>query len=163
VAALVAGRGKRWFAVSLTLTALQWTARYSVATAVIVTLGGPLRPYLYWVLGWMTYAVSSVVPTPGSAGAAEATFYLLHRPVVPLAVLGVATALWRLLLFYLPVALSVVVWPALGVVERRADAAAAAADTAPVREPVAENPAPSEGASRVPLPSSLAHSTPPHG
>ena len=144
VAALVARRGKRWFALSLSLTAVQWLARYSVATAVIVVLGGPLRPFLFWVLGWMTYAVSSVVPTPGGAGAAETTFYLLHRPFVPAAVLVAATAAWRLLLFYLPVALAVVAWPALEAVERRGG---------PACEPVAENAPRAEPTGAPPLPS----------
>ena len=114
VARLVARRGKRRFAVSLSLTAVQWVARYSLATLVIVLLGGPLRPFLYWVLGWMTVAVSSAVPTPGAAGAAEATFYVLHAPFVPAEMLVVATAAWRLLIFYLPALVAVVAFPLLG-------------------------------------------------
>jgi len=115
----VARRGKGWLAVSLSLTAVQWIARYSMATVVISLIGGPLRPYLFWVLGWMTYAVSSAVPTPGAAGAAEATFYVLHAPWVEPQVLVVATAAWRLLLFYLPALVAVVLFPVLGAAERR--------------------------------------------
>ena len=118
VARLVARRGKRRFAVSLSLTAVQWIARYSLATLVIVLLGGPLRPFLYWVLGWMTVAVSSAVPTPGAAGAAEATFYVLHAPFLPAEMLVVATAAWRLLIFYLPALVAVVAFPLLGRVLR---------------------------------------------
>jgi len=119
VLALVATNGKRWFALSLSLTAVQWIARYSIATIVIVLLGGPLRPFLFWVLSWMTYAVSSAVPTPGAAGAAEATFYVLHLPFVSPERLVVATAAWRLLMFYVPALVAAVVYPALGLAERQ--------------------------------------------
>ena len=119
VLSLVARRGKRRFALSLSLTAVQWIARYSVATLVIAMLGGPLRPYLFWILSWMTYAVSSAVPTPGAAGAAEATFYVLHLPFVSPERLVVATAAWRLLMFYVPALVAVAAFPALGARERR--------------------------------------------
>ena len=120
VLSLVARRGKGRFALSLSLTAVQWVARYSVATLVIVLIGGPLRPFLFWVLSWMTYALSSAVPTPGAAGAAEATFYVLHAPFLDAQRLVVATAAWRLLMFYAPALVAVVAFPALGAAERRA-------------------------------------------
>ena len=119
VLGLVARRGKRRFALSLSLTAVQWIARYSLATLVIALLGGPLRPYLFWVLSWATYAVSSAVPTPGAAGAAEATFFVLHTPFVDAERLVVVTAAWRLLMFYVPALVAVVAFPALGMAERR--------------------------------------------
>ena len=124
VLALVARRGKRRFALSLSLTAVQWIARYSIATLVIAMLGGPLRPYLFWLLSWMTYAVSSAVPTPGAAGAAEATFYVLHLPFVGPERLVVATAAWRLLMFYVPALVAVAAYPLLGALERRRQRAA---------------------------------------
>ncbi|WP_412067922.1 lysylphosphatidylglycerol synthase transmembrane domain-containing protein [Rubrivirga sp. IMCC43871] len=127
VLGLVATSGKRWFALSLSLTAVQWITRYSLATIVIVLLGGPLRPYLFWVLSWATYAVSSAVPTPGAAGAAEATFYVLHTPFVSAERLVVVTAAWRLLMFYVPALVAAVTFPMLGAAERRRAARAAAA------------------------------------
>ncbi|MEM0963176.1 MAG: lysylphosphatidylglycerol synthase transmembrane domain-containing protein [Bacteroidota bacterium] len=116
---LVARRGKGRFALSLSLTAAQWIARYSIATIVILLLGGPLRPYLFWILSWATYAVSSAAPTPGAAGAAEATFYMLHAPFVSAERLVIATAAWRLLMFYVPAIAAVFVFPAIGAMERR--------------------------------------------
>ncbi|MEM6285937.1 MAG: lysylphosphatidylglycerol synthase transmembrane domain-containing protein [Bacteroidota bacterium] len=112
-AGLVARRGKRWFALSLVCTGLQWTARYSMAAIVIAALGGPLRPFLYWVLGWLTYVVASGAPTPGAAGATEAAFLLLHAPFVPASMLVITTALWRLMMFYVPALIAAVVYPAL--------------------------------------------------
>lgn len=126
---LVARRGKGRFALSFTLTAIQWTARYSVATLVIAMLGGPLRPYLFWVLGWLTYAIASPVPTPGAAVATEATFLVLHEPFVPPAILTLATSTWRLVLFYLPAAAAAALFPLLRT-----------SLEAPPREPAAEIP-----------------------
>ncbi len=143
VTAMVARRGKRRFAVSLSLTGIQWIARYSLATLVIVLLGGPLRPFLYWVLGWLTVAASSAVPTPGAAGAAEATFYVLHAPFVPAEMLVVATAAWRLLIFYVPALVAVVVFPLLG--RLGADVGA--------DEPRAENGSAAPGLEALPVPS----------
>lgn len=108
---MVGKRGKGPFALTFLLTAIQWIARYSVATVIIAALGGPVHPTLYWVLGWMTYALSSAAPTPGAAGAAEATFALLHAPFVPVAILGLTAAVWRLILFYMPAVLAAVIYP----------------------------------------------------
>ena len=110
-AALVARGGKSIFLLTLPLTAIQWAARYSVATVIIVALGGKLQPFLYWVLGWMTYALSSAAPTPGAAGAAEVTFALLHAPFVPATILGLTASIWRLALFYLPATVAALVYP----------------------------------------------------
>ena len=137
VLSLVARRGKSRFALSLSLTATQWIARYSIATLVIALLGGPLRPYLFWVLSWATYAISSAVPTPGAAGAAEATFYVLHTPFVDAERLVVATAAWRLLMFYVPALVAVIAFPALGAAERRA----ASPEESLVDDPLADDPA----------------------
>ncbi len=126
---LVVRRGKSRFALSFGLTVVQWTARYSVATIVIAMLGGPLRPYLFWVLGWLTYAIASPVPTPGAAVATEATFLVLHQPFVPSEILGLATSAWRLVLFYLPAIAAAVLFPLL-----RASQGTLA------HEPAAENP-----------------------
>ena len=115
VLSMVARRGKGRFALSLSLTAVQWVARYSVATLVVVLLSGPFRPFLFWVLSWLTYAVSSAVPTPGAMGAAEATFYVLHTPFLSPERLVIVTAAWRLLMFYVPALVAVATFPLLRV------------------------------------------------
>ncbi|MEM1054194.1 MAG: lysylphosphatidylglycerol synthase transmembrane domain-containing protein [Bacteroidota bacterium] len=122
--ALVTTQGKGWFVLTLVLTAIQWTARYSVAAVVIVALGETLQPVLYWLLSWLTYAVASPAPTPGAAGATEATFILLHSPFVSFDILPLASSVWRLLLFYLPATLAALAYPlfvARDVADERAD------------------------------------------
>ena len=107
---LIAQRGKTRFAFSMGLTTVQWTARYSVATAVLAFLGVPVRPVLFGLLQWATFTLMNAVPTPGAIGGAEAAFAVLYSPFVPSSILGVATAAWRLTLFYLPVSAAALVF-----------------------------------------------------
>ena len=113
VARLVARRGKRRLALGVALAAAQWTARYSVATAVLAFLGVPVRPVLFWGLQWTTFTLTNVVPTPGAAGGAEAAFAVLYAPFVPAEVLGLATATWRMVLFYAPLTIAAVAFLAI--------------------------------------------------
>lgn len=114
VLALVARRGKGRLALGVGLAAVQWTARYSVAAAVLAFLGVPVGPVLSWLLQWTLFTLTNAVPTPGAAGGAEAAFAALYAPFVPTAALGLATATWRLVLFYLPLAVAALAFLGLG-------------------------------------------------
>jgi uncharacterized protein (TIRG00374 family) len=103
---LIARRGKRVFLAAATLTTLQWLARYSVASFVIAALGGPFHPLLFIPLQWMVFTLATFVPTPGGTGALEGAFLLVYGPFLPPPVLVPAMALWRLCLFYGPIALA---------------------------------------------------------
>ncbi|MDT0633242.1 lysylphosphatidylglycerol synthase transmembrane domain-containing protein [Rubrivirga sp. S365] len=108
VARLVARRGKGRLALGVALAAAQWTAKYSVAAAVLAFLGVPVDPVLSWLLQWTAFTAMNAVPTPGAAGGAEAVFAALYSPFVPISVLGLATAAWRLTLFYAPLVVAAV-------------------------------------------------------
>ncbi len=95
-------RGKGIALVSLALSIAQWLARFSMAGIVLAAFGQPWRPALYWLLQYLVQSISSVVPTPGGAGGAEAGFLLLFAPFVAGSVLVVAMSAWRLIFFYLP-------------------------------------------------------------
>jgi glycosyltransferase 2 family protein len=97
-------RGKGIAAMTISLAILQWTARFSVITVVILALGGRFQPLLYWGLQWLTVTFAALVPTPGGVGGAEAAFLVLYSPFMGGARLLAAMAAWRLLLYY---------WPAL--------------------------------------------------
>lgn len=99
---LIARRGKGLFAFAMATTALQWTARYSVAALVIHALGGPSNPLLFGALQWLVFTFGALAPTPGGMGALEGAFALLYAPFLPRALLVPAAALWRLALFYVP-------------------------------------------------------------
>lgn len=105
--------GKRYAFAGLALTIIQWSAQFSVATLVIAAFGAQWRPMLYWLLQYLVQAISSVVPTPGGAGGAEAAFLLLFAPFLPDTILWTAMTLWRLLFFYLPLTVAAVVFFAL--------------------------------------------------
>ena len=89
---LIARRGKARFALSLSLTAVQWSARYSVISALVAFLGAPMQPVLFWLLQWVVFTLMSFIPTPGAAGGAEAAFYFIYAPFLPHRIIGLATA-----------------------------------------------------------------------
>ena len=117
---LIVRRGKSRFALSMTLTAVQWACRYSVVSALIAFLGVPVHPVLFFVLQWVIFTLLNFVPTPGAAGGAEAAFYLVFSAFVPGRVIGLATAGWRFLTFYLQLALGAVIFLVLDAAEARA-------------------------------------------
>ena len=87
------------------------------ASLLIAFLGAPVQPVLFWLLQWVVFTVASFIPTPGAAGGAEAAFFLVYSPFVPSEVLGLATAGWRFLTFYLLLGLASILYLLIG--ERR--------------------------------------------
>lgn len=102
--------GKSVVMASMALSAVQWGARYSVATAIIGFAGGAMLPLLYWALQWLTFTFSTVVPTPGGIGGSEAAFLLLYAPFVSPDTLGPVMVIWRLMLFYVPTGLAALIF-----------------------------------------------------
>ncbi|QFT77326.1 flippase-like domain-containing protein [Erythrobacter sp. THAF29] len=95
-------RGKGIALVNLGFSALQWVVRFSIAGLVLAAFGVEWQPVLFWLLQYLVQTISSIVPTPGGAGGAEAAFLLLFAPFVAMGVLVPAMSTWRLLHFYLP-------------------------------------------------------------
>ena len=102
--------GKSVVMASMALSAVQWGARYSVATAIIGFAGGAMMPLLYWALQWLTFTFSTIVPTPGGVGGTEAAFLLLYAPFVSPDSLGPVMVIWRLMLFYVPTGLAALIF-----------------------------------------------------
>lgn len=119
VYALVIERGKAWFLLTTTLTAVQWICRYSVVTALAAFLGATVDPVLFFLLQWVVFTVMLFIPTPGAAGGAEAAFYLVYSALLPERMIGLMTAGWRLLTFYLQLALGALIFLLLNVAEAR--------------------------------------------
>ncbi len=123
---LIRRRGAGTFAGNMMLAALQWSARLSIVTALAAGLGAPLEPVRAAVLQWLCFTCMTMMPTPGAAGGAEASFVLVFGRELPEPLLPLAVASWRLLTFY---ALNIAGLAALLVGWRRlaaADATAAA-------------------------------------
>lgn len=131
VFALIRTDGKRRFAFTLSLTALQWTARYSIISVLLAFLGAPVQPVLFWMLQWVVFTLATVIPTPGAAGGAEAAFYVIYSPFVPAPLMGLATAGWRFFTFYLLLLLAAFAFIAIGGLRRNKSGEAVAPDNAP--------------------------------
>ena len=112
--ALIATRGRTRFALTLTLTALHWIARYSVIAALALFLRVPFDPVLFWLLQWVVFTMMSFVPTPGATGGAEIAFTAVYATLLPAGFIGIATAAWRFFTFYAPVGLAALLFPVLG-------------------------------------------------
>jgi glycosyltransferase 2 family protein len=112
---LIAAGGKKRFALTLSLTAVQWTCRYSVISALLMFLGAPVDPLLYFALQWVVFTMMTFFPTPGATGGAEAAFLVLYAPLLPQEILGLAMAGWRFLTFYMLIGLAAVVFAVLQV------------------------------------------------
>lgn len=95
-------RGKGVALLNLGFSALQWVVRFSIAGLVLAAFGVEWQPVLFWLLQYLVQSISSIVPTPGGAGGAEAAFLLLFAPFVAMGVLVPAMSTWRLMHFYLP-------------------------------------------------------------
>ena len=115
---LIARTGKTRMALTLTFTAVQWLARYSVISALALFLGIPFDPVLFWVLQWVVFTIMSFIPTPGATGGAELGFTAVYASLLPGGTIGIATAGWRLFTFYVPVTLAALLFPLLAPRER---------------------------------------------
>ena len=119
---LVVERGKSRFLLTMGITAVQWSCRYSVVSALAAFLGAEVDPVLFFLLQWVVFTVMLFIPTPGASGGAEAAFYLVYSALLPAPIVGLMTAGWRFLTFYLQLALGAVIFGALtaaGARERR--------------------------------------------
>jgi glycosyltransferase 2 family protein len=105
---LIAARGKTKMALTLLISTIQWICRYSVLTFLVMSLGLPAQPLVFFSLQVILFAAMNAVPTPGAAGGAEALFSLLYRPFIPADSITVVMVGWRFLTFYLPAILGAV-------------------------------------------------------
>ena len=103
---LVLRRGKLRAACTLALTAVQWMCRYTVVVFVLAAFGQRTEPLVQVVLQWVVFAAGTFIPTPGGATGVEAVFAVLYAPLVPETILGPVVAVWRLVIFYVPLALA---------------------------------------------------------
>lgn len=115
---LVRERGKTRFLLTYLITAVQWICRYSVVTALVAWLGADTQPVLFFLLQWVIFTAMMFVPTPGASGGAEAAFLLVYSALLPAGLIGIATAGWRLLTFYLQLSLGAVLFAVMNLAER---------------------------------------------
>jgi len=110
--------GKGRFAVNLLLTAIHWTARYSVVTALVLSLGYDVDPVRFFVLQWLVFAIMTMVPTPGATGGAEGVFLIIFGAVLPGNALGTVLIGWRFLDFYFLSILALIILGIDGLIQK---------------------------------------------
>jgi uncharacterized protein (TIRG00374 family) len=118
---MVVRRGKGRFALTFLITAVQWTSRYSVVTALAYFLAPERQvdPVLFFLLQWVIFTAMNFIPTPGASGGAEAAFVLVYSALLPDRIIGIATAGWRMLTFYFQLSLGSILFTALNVADAR--------------------------------------------
>lgn len=125
---LIGKRGKLRFTLTSSLTGMQWICRYSIITALAASLGLNVDPVLFFALQWIVFTLSVFIPTPGAAGGAEASFYLIFAPFLPSQSMGLITAGWRLLTFYLYLASGTTIYGLFRLIQVAKRKSVAAAD-----------------------------------
>lgn len=93
-------RGKARFALNVLLAGLQWSARYSVVSALVLSLGYSVEPVRFFILQWVVFSLMSVIPTPGATGGAEGIFLILFRTILPSRTIGTVMIGWRFIDYY---------------------------------------------------------------
>jgi uncharacterized protein (TIRG00374 family) len=110
---LISQRGKSRLALSLLLTSIQWTCRYSIITALLACLHVPVHPVEFFIFQWVVFTVMTFTPTPGGSVGAEAAFYFIYQSYIPGEMIALATAGWRFLTYYFQLSLGAVIFTAL--------------------------------------------------
>jgi uncharacterized membrane protein YbhN (UPF0104 family) len=101
VATQLLRRAPGGLALTVLLTACYWGCRYSVVIAVAASVGAQADPRQLFFLQWFVSTAITLTPTPGAALGAETAFFAIYRGLLPEGTIGVATAAWRFLTFYL--------------------------------------------------------------
>lgn len=99
-------RGKALFCLTILLTAVQWICRYSVITALLACFDVPLIPVTFFLLQWVVFTLTTLVPTPGGSGGAEAVFYFAYSVLIPGEIIGLVIVSWRFFTYYLQLLVS---------------------------------------------------------
>ena len=107
------GKNTRFWLENIALTAVSWSARYFIASCVILaffnsSLGDQFiifsRQFVLWV-------VMLLPATPGSTGVAELSFSALMCKFAPVALVGTMAFLWRTISYYPYLVLGAIVLP----------------------------------------------------
>jgi uncharacterized protein (TIRG00374 family) len=102
-------RGKNRFALNVGLSAVHWIARYSVVSALAMSLGYEVNFLNVILLQWLVFAVMAFIPTPGATGGAEGIFLLLFSTMLPREAIGTILIGWRFLDYYFVAILALMV------------------------------------------------------
>jgi uncharacterized protein (TIRG00374 family) len=124
------------------ITALTWAGRYVLVFLVVRSVYAEADALLMILRTAAMTLLGLILPTPGGSGGIEGLYALFIGPLMPSALVAPTLLTWRLLSYYLFIALGAYLF--LHHVRRRADAAASAGVASP--SPQDSAPPPSESA-----------------
>lgn len=101
------GKHKRMIIIIGIFSVIDFIALSSLPYFVIRSLGGGVGFFKTITQTFYVSLASGLMPTPGSSGAAEGTFYGVFGSAVPAGYLFWAVLFWRMLVFYLPIAMGI--------------------------------------------------------
>lgn len=104
------GKHKSMIFIIGALSLIDCIAVTSIPFFIVRSFGNTTAPF-FKTMSQAFYATLSagIVPTPGASGAAEGSFYSVFESAVPVGYLFWAVILWRILVFYMPLALGLIV------------------------------------------------------
>ncbi|RUM35174.1 MAG: hypothetical protein DSY33_00180 [Archaeoglobus sp.] len=87
--------------ISLCVTVMIWMPEFLIPSAILAAFG--CKPYfLYSITAQLLLIVISLLPlTPGASGIAEFGMSYLYSKFIPQHIIGILTALWRVMTYYL--------------------------------------------------------------
>ncbi len=106
--------GKESFIACVLIAGLGWCGRYGAVSVLVLGLGYPADPVLFFLLQWVVFTTMTMIPTPGAVGGAEVSFSLVYSGLIPSPVIPIAAAVWRFVTFYLPVGLGSLIFALYG-------------------------------------------------
>jgi glycosyltransferase 2 family protein len=114
-AKFAAKNGKGTFAAASMVLGIGWCCRYGAISALVLGLGHKADPVLFFLLQWVVFSASSLLPTPGGIGSAELSFALIYDGLVPSELIPILTGAWRFITFYMIVASGALILTLMGV------------------------------------------------
>jgi uncharacterized protein (TIRG00374 family) len=114
VAGFVARKGKRIFAAAVGVLGIGWCCRYCAVSALVFGLGYHANPVLFFLLQWVVFSASTLIPSPGGIGSAELSFALVYNGLVPSGLIPILTGAWRFVTFYMLIALDALMLTYMG-------------------------------------------------
>ncbi len=100
-ALIMLARNPRCAFIALCITVMIWMPEFLIPSAILAAFG--CKPYfLYSITAQLLLVVISLLPlTPGASGIAEFGMGYLYSNFVPQHIIGILTALWRFITYYL--------------------------------------------------------------
>jgi len=96
---------------SFIATAGAWSCRFMVVNFVLLTITTNFNQILVFTRSAVVFLVMALVPTPGSAGAAEYSFTSVLEPFIPNAAEPALALVWRIFTYYIFLPLGFIVLP----------------------------------------------------